>query len=207
MQQARRFDWITNPGVPAPPKPCNTIVAQTDSFVALPSQGSLVPGWLLVIPRRPLINLAQLWPRERDELNLFVARLHDRLAVFPGRVFEFEHGARTIGSATGCGVDQAHLHVVPLPFNLLQACRQTSLQWSYASSRDELPPEFAPDSEYLFARERGNSAICTPVIDPVSQWFRKLIAANLDIADLWDYRAHPFNHAVRKTLDLIKPAA
>lgn len=204
MQRSRRFGWITDPGASAPGKVCDTIIHETSNFAVVPSQGALVPGWLLVIPRRPMINLTHLNAVETEELNTLTIYLRRRLSLFAGDVFEFEHGAHALGSVTGCGVDQAHLHVVPLPFNLLQACRTAD-----PSAWLELDPAFPWQSlggEYLLARHGENSAIATAVSTPQSQWFRKLIAKQVNKPNCWDYRAFPFYEAVSETLRSLRAA-
>src|SRR4051794_2267005 len=48
------------------------VVAESRDFVAVPSVGALVPGWLLAIPKRHALNLAVL---PRDEAAAFAAQL------------------------------------------------------------------------------------------------------------------------------------
>src|ERR1700730_17619345 len=67
----RRFDWIVDSTVESDPLPWNIPVREAERFVAVPSKGSLVPGWVLVVPRQRVLNLWRLPDAERDELNDF----------------------------------------------------------------------------------------------------------------------------------------
>ena len=111
---SRRFAWVVENREPSLEEPCDREVARTADYVVLPSAGSLVPGWLLVVPRRPMLNLGCTTPSERAALMELVDDLSIRMGNFEGEIYCFEHGSAFVGSATGCGVDQAHLHVVPL---------------------------------------------------------------------------------------------
>ena len=71
-KESSRFGWLIDPSVGRPNTLWNTEVEQTESFAVLPSLGSLVPGWVLVIPRRPLINLSSLAENEKAELEHFL---------------------------------------------------------------------------------------------------------------------------------------
>ena len=65
-----RFNWLTDP-VQGCEKPLyDVVVDETAEFVALPSLGSLVTGWLLVVPRRRIPSMAFLSAAENEELEL-----------------------------------------------------------------------------------------------------------------------------------------
>jgi ATP adenylyltransferase len=181
----------------------NTPVQESELFVAIPSKGSLVPGWTLVIPRRRLINLSKLSQTQVCELNDFCRALRNTLNSLGDQIFEFEHGAQEVGSIMGCGVDQAHLHVVPLPFDLLEsALAERTVEWVRAHPFDSPWTCVSDDSEYLMVRRPETKALVGRVLQPVSQWFRKLIARELGLPNSWDYRCSPRLDNIQKTLEL-----
>lgn len=127
-----RFGWIVDQSMSRPTEICDRPVANSEHFIVLPSLGALVPGWVLVVPRRPILNLGALNEIERADLDALVHYLRNVLSSVTNDVFEFEHGPQDRDSSVGCGVDQAHLHLVPLPFDLLSAALEVdnrTIQW------------------------------------------------------------------------------
>src|SRR6266852_4207519 len=93
-------------------------IYETDGFVVTPSLGALVEGWLLVLPREHAVNTSRIAANLRQEFTAIVDRTVAIVADEFGPVTLFEHGPSYDGSRLGCGVDHAHLLVVPLPFDL-----------------------------------------------------------------------------------------
>ena len=50
-----------------------------------PSLGSIVPGWVLVTPKRPLLNTAQLSPAEANDLKSFIQQVRNDVEEALGR--------------------------------------------------------------------------------------------------------------------------
>jgi len=202
-----RFAWITDAAVGPPNSTCEREILRTERFVALPSLGALVPGWTLLVPRRPILSLAETTSQERVELAQLADTIAKRVRTEDNQVFCFEHGSREVGSATGCGVDQAHLHVVPLPFDLIAAafaCIDGAIAWSNPV-RAQRPLDLLPVvGEYVAIwRVADRLTMIGNVRRPVSQWVRRVIAANLGIGEEWNYRTHPQAHNVNLTLMML----
>ena len=108
-------------GCDRPSSPWNSPLFQSPHFVVIPSLGSLISGWLLIVPREHFLSTAVLPPsliEEMDCLKRAVARVVAQ-EFAPG--WAFEHGPAAHKRAVGCGVDHAHVHVVPLRFDLVEA--------------------------------------------------------------------------------------
>jgi diadenosine tetraphosphate (Ap4A) HIT family hydrolase len=191
MNARRRFDWIIDRQLPRSSEIWDTEIADSPNFSVVPSLGSLVPGWLLIVPRRPTLNLAALSNDEKAELRVLASQLRSRLANLSGEIFEFEHGGQYHGSAMGCGLDQAHLHVVPLPFDLVRVAKETSIGsvvWMSSENCADPWARIPAGQEYLLARSAAGSTLIGLLQSPVSQWFRRLIAQQLYCSENWDYR-------------------
>ncbi|PTS83277.1 hypothetical protein DBR17_08540 [Sphingomonas sp. HMWF008] len=175
--------------------PWDRVVDQSSSFVAFPSLGSMVAGWLLIMPRRPLLNLRQLSAPERAELQGFAMKVAAKIAVFGGDVYAFEHGNETMGGPVGCGVDQAHLHLVPLEFDLLQAARlrnDCNMQWTDHDNAATFASTIPALGEYVSIwRPHDQQGLTGVMREPRSQWVRRVIAEKLGREQAWDYKAHP----------------
>jgi ATP adenylyltransferase len=207
-QVSTRFDFLFAASRESDHRPENRLVAETRSFAAVPSLGSLVPGWLLVVPKRPMLNLAYLERSEREELRGLIAALAERLRVFDGEVYAFEHGSSAFGSISGCGVDQAHLHIVPLTINLPKAAvLQRAIRWEHRSCIATEGFVDERDAEYLALYNMSSlEALIGYPERPTSQWFRKLIATEIGCSDQWDYRQHKGEKCISDTLDALVPS-
>lgn len=211
MGNNTRFAWIMDDSMPRSEALWDQEILRTERFVALPSAGALVAGWTLIVPRRPMLNLSQTDALEREELNGIAALIANRLSKTDLEVYFFEHGSRVVGSLTGCGVDQAHLHIVPLPFDLIAAITkraESGIVWRDAEDTayplDALPTE----GEYVALWSRSvRRPVIGAVTKPVSQWVRRIIADELGIGAEWNYRNHPQPNRVRETLALLTTAA
>src|ERR1700689_4270098 len=87
-----RFTWVVEGRRRGPSDVFDVPLYADRSSVVLPSIGSMVPGWSLVVPRRSARNLTCLKADDRRALTPakeFVARA---LSTFAGAAFEFEHG-------------------------------------------------------------------------------------------------------------------
>ena len=186
-----RFSWLFDTqGVSNRPL-WDRVVMRSGAAKTLPTRGSIVPGWLLTFANRATLNLAQLSPPERAAV-LEQARLAaKRVARFGTRTFQFEHGAAMAGSPLGCGLDIAHLHTVPLAFDLIAAAQPMSgASWTAVDNSEDPWAEIGSD-EYLIVRELdAPRAFVARLDEPVSQFFRKVIASNVGAPDNWDYRLH-----------------
>jgi hypothetical protein len=162
------------------------------NFSALVSKGALVPGWSLLCPHTHSLSMAKSY-QDHD----FWEFSSKAIGVVQGRfgpVCVFEHGATHIGSATGCGTDHAHLHAVPLSFSLeAEAIRCDGIEWRSCAARDV--ESEAAGREYLFVADRWEQGRTRGLIavleEPISQFFRRLIAQRLGLPDLYDYRRYP----------------
>jgi diadenosine tetraphosphate (Ap4A) HIT family hydrolase len=207
MTESTRFAWITDDSIPRSQAKWDREILRTSRFVAVPSVGALVPGWTLVVPRRPLRNLSEASASERAELLEIADTIASPLGVHGKRVFCFEHGSRTAGSLTGCGVDQAHLHIVPLAFDLIEAAARRadgSIVWAEPRISDA-PFDVVPrQGEYVVLwRYPDRLTLSGKVLYPISQWVRRVIADELGIGSEWNYRTHPQSHNVDRTLAML----
>jgi diadenosine tetraphosphate (Ap4A) HIT family hydrolase len=84
-----------------------------DDFVVLPTLSPLNPGHILILPTWHVGSLADLpesmWQTLLKSVRSAVAQVAEK---FSTPFYFFEHGARTVGNS--CGIDHAHLHVLPL---------------------------------------------------------------------------------------------
>jgi hypothetical protein len=143
---------------------------------------------------------------EKGELTSLIQEVAAAQTAFPGRVFAFEHGSSHQGSVMGCGVDQAHLHLVPLEFDLVQGVMSADddgLRW--APRGKFLLTDLPAKGEYiaLWQVNEGHGAVAT-VQNPVSQWMRRFIGQKLGVGLDWNYRRNPQLENIKRTVEAIR---
>lgn len=196
---SNRFGWVLE-GKKKGPQTCDVEVTGDSELAIVPTLGSILPGWLLAIPRKPVLSLRELNPAERCHLFQYSAATATRLVSFAPNVFFFEHGASNENSLLGCGVDQAHLHLVPTRWDLIQhVLRDNSVDWSMVDNLD--PWASVPrGAEYYIISDLNRAYVGLPRSSQ-SQFFRKKIAELNGASNEWDYRKWPHHESIRRTID------
>ena len=174
----------------------DSVLFETKSYIVIASIGALLPGWAMVLPRRHALNLVDAFSdSEFCKLRLRVSRMLAR--AYPSRpVRMFEHGAQTEGSRAGCGVDHAHLHLLPLRDSLVPWLHQEGDPANWRRLALSRVPKAVNGREYLLYCDTPETLdpqcwLSLPE-NPVSQYFRRIVAAAQGVPAQYDYRAHPF---------------
>ena len=89
----------------------DTIVFSTEKHIVVPTLGSILPFWFLVIPRLHTLNYAAQPHSTRVELSLIIRKLRSLMKAAEDPLV-FEHGPAQPDSVVGCGCDHAHMHVL-----------------------------------------------------------------------------------------------
>ncbi len=209
---AKRFDWIIDGDIKGPNSLCD-IDMQVDVGVAVvPTLGAMVPGWLLAVPRTSVSCAAHLSSKSQMKLINVVKKTAGLIENFGQEAVYFEHGASTTGSLTGCGVDQAHIHVVPLGADFLRFCvDNTELNWQEVDPNE---PWLSIDGlRDYYVISNFQKAYLTYPVNKKSQFIRQLVATYIGRPNEWDYKQYPHLENVSETVlkiqgeDLIHDAA
>lgn len=185
------------------PAEYNRVLFESDNFIVIPSLGSLVPGWLLAIPRHYTLNLSQLCDNELQELDSLALECELKLKKkFQCEVVRFEHGPKVTRSKVGCGVDYAHLHILPVNFDLVDGLKsrlEVHYDWIEMASFDSLST-IPPNTDYLYYRNRANQHFITYQHDIPSQLFRRVVAHELSAPESFDWKSFPQIATVEETI-------
>jgi diadenosine tetraphosphate (Ap4A) HIT family hydrolase len=171
----------------------DTPIFDSELFVVVPTVGALVEGWLLVVPKMPIPCFASLPTSAFSELESLLADIVPIVQSDYGPISLFEHGSTATASPIGCGVDHAHLHLVPAKCDLQAGAQKIapSIRWSGISSFKQLRDQVRDG--YWFVQQPYGSGGCKVGVcvddDPPSQLFRKVIATSLGHPEAFDWRA------------------
>jgi len=192
-----KFQWLFLGKTSRAPSSYDRPIWETDHFAVLPSLGSIVSGWLLIVPKFPVCRIADLNLGLREEFEELARKAVRAVERDFGQAYLFEHGG-AFGSKVSCGVDQAHLHIVPLDFDLLgTALNSKSDPWNETGHLC-FPYDVCGPEEYWYVSNQERTLFMA-ISEPESQWFRKLIAVQTGQAGNWDYKEHPFLENVDAT--------
>ena len=186
-------------------EPWNKIIYESDNFVVVPTLGSLVEGWLLIVTKEHFLCMGALPDTFRKEIEAVVDFTSNAITHSFNTPTIFEHGPSREGSDIGCGIDHAHLHLVPLKFSLLAQARKSKelneLVWSH--SRDDfhqLQNLHRQGKSYLYIKEPNSESVyCTPEAVPC-QSLRRIIARTIGIESAYDYNKYHFESNVERTI-------
>lgn len=185
-------------------------IFESPSYFAIVSVGALVPGWLLIFPKEHTPNLRDHYARGE-----FIAFRREVASSLQDHFFEpvrmFEHGPVSENSKVGCGVDHAHLHLVPLSFSLETLAHADASEKRWIKARASDIPSLSVDQEYLVCGDHPsepNPGITFATLQrPESQYFRRLIATQLGRSEEFDYNAHMQLPTVNETGRVLTKAA
>jgi diadenosine tetraphosphate (Ap4A) HIT family hydrolase len=174
-------------------------LAASDYAVVIPALGAIAPGHVLVIPPHHVHSAQLLAPRARSGFARALVQTAGWLAERTGRpITAFEHGAAVAGSGprSACS-EHAHVQLLPGRYDQTGALsggrRFSSLEAFYG-----VKPPFDP---YLMIQDPGEDVLAVPDVG-VSQYFRRVILAELGEPDDWDYWLFPRRENVRATLGI-----
>ena len=185
--------------------PYDEVLLDLGECVVAPTLGSILPYWLLVVPRAPSLNFSQWRARTNVEPHRLVAATLEAYGIHECRAIWFEHGAAELGSALACGADHAHLHIIvdaPFSFDafITAAAHASHVSWQ-TKSVERAYSSVDPDRSYLLAVSASQVLVAERVESVGSQFFRRVIAKLVGQPDAWNYRTHPNIENVQKTLE------
>jgi ATP adenylyltransferase len=184
-------------------EPWDKILYETSNFIVAPTLGALIEGWILIISKRHVPSMGALTEEELSELDELTIRVRSLVEQEYGSTIMFEHGPACEGTAFGCGIDHAHLHVVPLNIpitSLVEKELKVHLTWEKIADFSELSRKYLTGIPYLYVVENNTEKgmlICPQYLP--SQFMRRVIANFLGIPQLYNYHDYNFRENVSAT--------
>ena len=180
---------------------------ESENFVVVPTVGSIVPGWVLVVPRSHFLSVGYF---DETLLREFIRIQNTAVKALQecfGPVSIFEHGAVRERESVGCGVDHAHLHIVATEHDLMSGVKVSGankLQWRRAAGIQAARSCVSEQMPYIFVQPPSGGAWIGSAEAIESQLMRKVVAAQTGQLDCWDWKAYPFSNNVRETVEKLE---
>jgi ATP adenylyltransferase len=187
----------------------NVPLLETPNFVVLPSLGALIEGWLLIVPKQHFVSFGAIPDSLVAELLQLKEATSALLIRAYGTVCAFEHGPSYTGRHVGCGVDHAHIHLVPVGFDLAAAVAPylpKDAQWAEASLVD-CKRAYVQRLDYLYFEQPIGRGRLIRDGRLGSQVFRKAIANKLGIYEQFNWRTHSQLLNINNTIQLLRTQA
>lgn len=185
----------------------NEPLFETKNFRVVPSLGSLVEGWLLIVPKNFYISFGAFQNLSLyTELNDLIAYLGQMTKTIYGDFVLFEHGPIVSNSLVGCSVDYAHLHLVPISIDLIKESKPFLIQdvtWRSVPGIYNTADYYQKNTPYLFIRDVNGNDIIGIAEDLPSQLFRKTIAKHIGVEEKYDWKRYPFVDNINSTIKSI----
>jgi len=179
------------------------VCLETADFAIIPSIGPLVPGHVLVTPKRHVRSFASLPVWHAGAGEALAAGLAKELgAMYDQPVHMFEHGSARSGNAIACSVEHAHLHVVPTAAQVWPLIQSAG---AWRELRADPLSTIVADQEYLlYEHPNGKRFVLLTNENPIaSQFMRQAFAWALGTPQLWDWRLYPRSEEILSTLLLV----
>lgn len=177
-------------------------------WVMAPTLGAIVPGWLLAIPRQWALNFRDVLLTGGQSACAVLEDVQRELGLSPDEIIWFEHGPATAGTAVGCGLDHAHLHILIRPqfsfSSFVEHARAgAALDWHEVRAVDSY--EMLRDGRSYCITGCGSRAVVAQGVETVgSQFFRRVVATLIGAPSRWDYRSEPHTQNVEATVTLVR---
>ena len=177
-------------------------ILETKNFVSIPSIGSFVEGYLLIVPRKHFLSFLSMPFHYTEELNSIITCLSDfYLDCYHSKFVIFEHGSSSLDNTGGMSVLHAHLHIVPYnslfisdvkDYHFIKYNKFLVVKRNYFFRNKQNP--------YLFFRDiDGVYYYCENENIP-SQFFRKRLCNLLGFINMGDWKEYPFIKNIEKTI-------
>jgi len=155
------------------------------------------------MPKRHFICMGALPPSFAAELMEMKYILCSILQEYYGQISVFEHGPSRSNLGIGCGVDHAHLHIVPLAFDLLAAATSflpEDVLWSKAGL-EQCQAAFHRGEDYLYLEQPIGIGRIATHNGFGSQLLRRAIATRVGAPNEFNWREDPQLPKVLATID------
>ena len=193
-------------GAPTSADRWNEPLFESPNFVALPSLGALVEGWILLVSKSHFVSFGAMPSSLIEEMNEFKRFLCAILDQCYGSVVAFEHGPSVASRSVGCGVDHAHLHLVPLLFDLateVSPFLPGNTTWETAGIQ-ECQDAHDRGEDYLYLEQPIGSGRIVTHEQFGSQLFRRAIAMHIGAYNQYNWREYEQLPTVEATIQRLR---
>ena len=178
----------------------NTIIEEKDYFYILPTLGSLVDGYILIVTKRHINSMSELNENELIEYKNIIDKYQNLFKkIYNKTPIVFEHGTPNQNSEMKANsVTHAHTHIVNINFK-----NEKEILEKYNFKEINDFKEINKNMNYIKFIS-NNKIYITYNFPSVSQLMRILIAEELNYKDKFDWKKERFDENIISTIERIK---
>jgi len=179
------------------------VLKETDNFLVLPNIGSLMPGYLMIIPRQHILSFGLLAREYDQELHELLESVENWQKLLFGSYLIFEHGPVTCDFGASC-CDHAHLHVAPVPpkTDLVSVLYRDFFPMKVTQMLEAMRSQVEKAAPYIYLRHHDGLMYICDADNAKSQHLRQDLVKQLDLGNVWDWKEFPGVEHIKATIDL-----
>ena len=177
----------------------NTIIEETNNFYIVPTLGSLVDGYVLIVTKRHINSMSELNDIELNEyLNIITKYQNVYKKIYNKTPIVFEHGTPNQNSEIKANsVTHAHTHIVNINFT-----NKKEIIEKYNFNEIKELNEIDKNKNYI-KYIYDNKKYITYDFPSISQLMRILVAKELGYEDKFDWKKERFEENIISTIKRI----
>ena len=178
----------------------NTVICETQNFRVIPTVGSLIEGYVLIVTKNHINSLSELTREQKIEYENLVSEILQVFQKVYGRTpILFEHGTPNIqNSMSATSIIHAHSHIVNFNFKneseILEKYNFTPIR-NFKDVKKENYIYYVSDNETKYVSYN---------FDSISQLMRILIANEIDKGEQYNWRKFDFKENIVMMLNKFK---
>ena len=176
------------------------IIAETDSFVVLPTTGGFIDNYQLIVPKKHINCFGELSVEQLKELKqLIMWQKQINNKYFNMYTSMFEHGALHPNNESGKSIVHAHLHIFPNNKSLLNEIDKYNFGITEINDIYDLRQICHNYATYLYYSDIDDKDYVMTHQGIPSQFLRKVLADSLNKTD-WNWRENPFIDRIEENI-------
>ena len=178
----------------------NTIIEETNNFYIVPTLGSLVDGYVLIVTKRHINSMSELNDIELNEYQNIITKYQNVFKkIYNKTPIVFEHGTPNQNSEIKANsVTHAHTHIVNINFT-----NEKEIIEKYNFNEIKELNEINKNKNYI-KYIYDNKKYITYDFPSISQLMRILVAKELGYEDKFDWKKERFEENIISTIKRIK---
>jgi len=176
-------------------------IFETEHFACVPSIGSFVEGYLLVIPKQHFLSslvMPTAYMPELLSIISLISKFYDK--AYHKDMIMYEHGTKNAQKVGGMSVVHAHLHFVPCSQQIVTKCPEFSFLKFLSFSEAAEYYSMNKDYPYLLLKDIDGNLYFSISDEIPSQYFRKRICDLCGTPGTGDWKKYPYIDHIKKTL-------
>lgn len=178
----------------------NTILDSTDNFIVIPSIGSLVDGYVLIVSKKHYYNMLEIDLKSQEEYYNLINKYRETFKkIYNKYPIVFEHGSSIYDESSASSIVHAHTHIVNHNFkNEKHLIYEMNFRdFNILSNNNDV------SKSYIMYISPNNKSFITYEFISKSQLMRFYIAKDLDL-NYYDWKSYSFNKNIKSTINKIK---